>query len=630
MIRFISSSVAVCFFAAFFVLLSNERMLAQCSPDEVEVTFILTTDAWGYEIYWELYPEGSSCGESPILSGGNALQVGCDGGGQQNATGGNGYPSNSQIELDPICLQTDEPLVFQFIDDWGDGGLNVQIYEDGNFVTSFQGSGNGNVWSYTPGSLVFPVYNNPCGALEVEIDGDAIVFSNVAANVFPGEPAPPGGGCQTSGLWCEGGLSNTIWAYIVAPESGSLEFSTCMSQTNFDTQLAVWKATDCGDYSTFELIAANDDIPGGCGPGNGFASRTVAACLEPGEPYYIQIDGYNGATGTSGLRVSTINTPITLAPNVNSMPCAIGKGEPGEGSIQMFVNGYGINFTTVWEGPNGFASQSNNINNLEVGTYTATVTTNCGTELTGSFDISVPQPIFVTLSLTQPDCALSPNGGAAAAITGGTAPFSYEWEGPDNYSSDDNTPDDMFEGAYTLLITDANGCEMEQGFTLTAANAIGLDLGPNQTICTDETLLLFAPAGYEYEWQDGSINQFYYVEGEDYEIGDHIFVVEVFNDEGCEAIDAVTVTIELCSNIEDVEHSEPAIYPNPFNEMVYIDLNVDSPVDLEVFDSVGKRVIRTQIQGQNIQYSTADLARGIYIFQISGEGFQATHRLVKH
>jgi hypothetical protein len=69
---------------------------AQCGPGEVAVTIDVTTDQWGYELYWELAPTGTACGTGAIFTGGNPA-VGCLGGGAQSAAPGAGYANNSTL-----------------------------------------------------------------------------------------------------------------------------------------------------------------------------------------------------------------------------------------------------------------------------------------------------------------------------------------------------------------------------------------------------------------------------------------------------------------------------------------------------------------------------------------------------
>ncbi len=113
-------------------------------------------------------------------------------------------------------------------------------------------------------------------------------------------------------------LENTVWFSFVAPASGAVEVTTCGSETTFDTQLAIYTATDCDDYSTFELLSANDDFPlaNSCTPGSevGIYSSYITACgLTEGETYYVQVDGYNGETGTVGITATNLDESACTA-----------------------------------------------------------------------------------------------------------------------------------------------------------------------------------------------------------------------------------------------------------------------------------------------------------------------------
>ncbi|MEO0403812.1 MAG: hypothetical protein AAF193_02975 [Bacteroidota bacterium] len=96
---------------SFFAIAMCFVTYSQCAEGEVSVYFDLTTDAWGYEAYWEIVPVGNACGDGTIVFGGNDIDVNCDGAGEQDANGANGYPSNS-------TFSTDEFLEDSFDTDW--------------------------------------------------------------------------------------------------------------------------------------------------------------------------------------------------------------------------------------------------------------------------------------------------------------------------------------------------------------------------------------------------------------------------------------------------------------------------------------------------------------------------------
>lgn len=606
------------------------QSFAQCEVGEVEVTIFISLDAWGYENYWELYPEGESCGTAAIISGGNDLQVGCGGAGQQDAGGGNGYPSNTTIEAASACLTIGENYTLQFIDDWGDGGSQFYIYQDGIPSFIFTGGGSGSVWTFTAGDSAIPEYDLPCGAVSIDVDGPGTLINNEDATGQFFEVVPPGDNCQLPGLWCETGIDNTVWLSFVAPAAGSYEITTCNAETDFDTQLAIWSVDDCLDFSSFVLRSSNDDIAGGCGAGEVFASRCYLNCVEAGELFYVQVDGWNAAEGNAMITVSTYLGNITLDAQVNSMACAVDKGEPGTGSINSFLVGAGVDYDVVWTGPNGFAADTHSITDLDEGTYTCTATTPCGNELTQSFEITMPSFLSLSMTITQPDCPLSGNGIAQAIGSGGTVPYEFEWTGPNNYTSDLGTVTNLNQGQYNLLVTDDNGCTYNQQITMTALNNLPLDLGDDAILCQNygETLLLTAPAGFIYSWQDGSQNQFYLVDSETLELGEHSFILNMESDEGCTAIDALVVTVEICSAVENTTMLAPTLFPNPTEDIVHLS-GLAPNSSIKVLDAGGGLLKAISCSSANLLLDLQDHAQGIYFIQVSSVSGAFVYKVMK-
>ncbi len=100
------------------------------------------------------------------------------------------------------------------------------------------------------------------------------------------------------------------------------------------------------------------------------------------------------------------------------------------------------------------------------------------------------------------------------SITGGQPPFAYAW----NTGSADSLLQDLSDGAYTLTITDANGCTTQQTFTITeppplVVSAV-LQPDPNATFFegdTAEVILSDLPDLLAIDsiiWSGGSINGF--------------------------------------------------------------------------------------------------------------------------
>jgi subtilase family serine protease len=116
------------------------------------------------------------------------------------------------------------------------------------------------------------------------LTGTAITWSgsNVGATREAVEPAI---------LRNRGGTS--VWLVWTAPASGNVIISTAGS--SFDTMLAVYSGSS---LATLRSVAANDDVSAQN------LSSAVTLNVVADQTYYIQIDGYNGATGNISLSIA--------------------------------------------------------------------------------------------------------------------------------------------------------------------------------------------------------------------------------------------------------------------------------------------------------------------------------------
>ncbi len=125
-----------------FLLSYTILSFSQCEDGESDVQITINTDNWGYEGYWELYLEGQLCGDTPVFQGGNDLDVGCTGAGEEDALGENGYESNATI-IENFCLITGEVYQIFYVDDYIDGGFDFEIEQNGVVTHFFQEVGSG-------------------------------------------------------------------------------------------------------------------------------------------------------------------------------------------------------------------------------------------------------------------------------------------------------------------------------------------------------------------------------------------------------------------------------------------------------------------------------------------------------
>ncbi len=120
-----------------------------------------------------------------------------------------------------------------------------------------------------------------------------------------------------------------------------------------------------------------------------------------------------------------------------------------------------------------------------------------------------PDPIASVLTISQPACNSSCDGTASVLVTGGTGVITYNWEPGAPVGDGTSSVSQLCAGNYSLLLSDANGCDTTLLFTITEPPPIL----PNATIvpatCPDvcDGQVSFAPSGatgpYQYLWIPG-------------------------------------------------------------------------------------------------------------------------------
>ncbi len=342
--------------------------------------------------------------------------------------------------------------------------------------------------------LAQPANDNVCDALELTVDGPAVVTNNLGATAEPGEdairpaaPTEPGPAdlplCGPGG-WCDNFMSHTVWYKFTAPSTTSVFINACGS--DFDSQIALYEVGECSNFGTFNLIYAMDDLIG-CGINDGLSGSITIQCLNPGQEYFVAVDDWQGmasdAVDTGDVviviesrpaidkQVSIANNPTIVRPT-----CPDGTN----GSINITLVSGELPYTYQWDTPDGDVTQD--VSGLAAGTYSVTVTDFCQNTTTESYTIedpdNPPQLSFddSKMQVVQPtNCGDDAYGGQIlATVASGALPYTYEW-------SHDNTINasflsDLPDGEYTLTVTD--GCEVNSS-SIVQTFYIGATAGPD-------------------------------------------------------------------------------------------------------------------------------------------------------
>ncbi|MFN0032486.1 MAG: T9SS type A sorting domain-containing protein [Flavobacteriales bacterium] len=170
---------------------------------------------------------------------------------------------------------------------------------------------NGEFILLEDGACPIPDNDEPCTATNLIVNAPPTLSTNLFASLDTDEVSPPNleindpeSDCITA--WCDGVLDATVWFTFEAPAAGSVLVSTCF-ESSFDTQVAVYAVSACDNYTNFDLQGANDDMEGGCEKGDTYASTAQVDDLIAGNVYYIQVDGWEGASGDFEIQVTDVS-----------------------------------------------------------------------------------------------------------------------------------------------------------------------------------------------------------------------------------------------------------------------------------------------------------------------------------
>ena len=207
----------------------------------------------------------------------------------------------------------------------------------------------------------------------------------------------------------------------------------------------------------------------------------------------------------SSLGCQVVYPPIILSSTSTNLSCSLANN----GSINLSAIGGVSPLSYIWS--NGSTTQD--ISNLSSGYYNVTVTDAVGQTESSTFYISEPSPIIITYTVNSTSQAGFSDGSIFTTVSGGTAPYSFSWQGPNGYSASTQDIQNLIAGTYFFYVIDVNGCSElfsivvgEGQLTPLQVNAVtsGIDCFGNNNGSIDLTVSDGATP-YSFIWNNGAI-----------------------------------------------------------------------------------------------------------------------------
>ncbi len=222
--------------------------------------------------------------------------------------------------------------------------------------------------------------------------------------------------------------------------------------------------------------------------------------------YQVRVSDANGCIATATYTINQPTAALTASAVGVDAKCFGGNN----GIATVTASGGTAPYIYLW---NDLATQTTpSATGLAAGTYSVTVTDINGCSSSASVTIGQPTPITATTSGTDLNCFGGTDGTASVTVTGGTTPYSYQWN--DLLAQTTQTATGLSAGLYKVIITDANGCTFTSSITLNepaaslSASVVGTNVncfGGNNGTATSTVSGGTLP--YTYLWNDPAVQK---------------------------------------------------------------------------------------------------------------------------
>lgn len=293
-------------------------------------------------------------------------------------------------------------------------------------------------------------------------------------------------GNYTATVTDAGGCTATISDIIIQPallvaSSAQIQHVPCFGNTNGSA-----------------VVSAAGGNGGNSWTWQGAASVTSSITGVSSGTYTATVTDINGCSSSVTVIINQPVAPLSFSTAVVQTTCG-----NNDGSISITPSGGTGSYNYLWN----TGSVSSSINSLPAGIYTVTVTDQNGCDTSATLTLQASNaPVLSITSVNDVNCNGGNNGAATLGVTGGIAPYSWQWAGN---SSTGASASGLQAGNYNVTVTDASGCQAFQQVVIAQPTPLVVQTSSPATICTGNSTLLTGNASggsqpYVYLWNNGS------------------------------------------------------------------------------------------------------------------------------
>lgn len=310
--------------------------------------------------------------------------------------------------------------------------------------------------------------------LTTSISGnDASCFGDVDGN---STVVPDGGSPGYTFAWSNGGTAATVdnlgaqvTPYYVTVTD--LNGCTAVDSIIIGSPTELTLSVDGIDVLCFGENGGSATATAGGGAGNftylwndGNAQTTATAIGLTANNYSVTVTDNNGCTIVESVQIDQPDELIITEDQITNVGC---NGN-NSGGIEVSVSGGTGTYTYLWSNN----SNTEDVTNLAVGTYTLTVTDANFCQATATYSVTEPAQIQVSFTNNEIACFNGNEGEINLTISGGASGnYDLNWTGPNGFTSMEEDLTGLVAGEYIVNIVDPNGCSISESITIDQPDA---------------------------------------------------------------------------------------------------------------------------------------------------------------
>jgi len=305
----------------------------------------------------------------------------------------------------------------------------------------------------------------------------------------------------------------------------------------------------------------------------------TATGLCPGT-YSVLVTDLLGETGTASV---VINEPTVLTLNNISKTDVTCNGFCDGTAIATFSGGTPP-YNYLWS--DGQTNQT--AINLCPDTFCVTVTDTNGCSDSACITITEPLVLSITITFNNVSCFGACDGDATAAVLGGTAPYTYQWDAGTGFQTT-QTAVNLCNGFYNVLVTDSNGCIITGVVLILQPQELSLVVDsitpsicslPNGGACVN---VLGGSSPYVIQWDDTDSTVGACIDS----VYAGVYNPVVTDANGCTATLPVTITDIPSPIIDSILTADDDCYGNCIGTATVLSVTGTGPFEYYWTDSIG-------------------------------------------